>query len=480
MNRLQGWFTLGVLAFLSGCVSGPDYHAPVLKVDDQWHAESTKVEVRAKYDDHRWWEQLNDPWLSKLMDEAMRNNQDVRMAMLRLEKAKILRHNATQEDWPTLDASAGASRNRFSKQTGFGANTGIRNTFSASLDASWEVDLFGKDKRTHEAAIAQFEATEAASRGVMLAMQAELASNYFEMRGFQRQRDATLQDIALLKEVEGIAKLQRDAGSLTDFEWMQAKGEREAFEAKLPNIESEITARIYRISVLTQKAPEFYQSTFEKTEPLPMPADLVPVGLRSDMLKRRPDLQQAERELAVATANIGIAHANLFPSFALTGSVGSSARLFTDLLTPATMISSLGSSLGWPLFHNGDLVAQEDMAKVDAKIALINYEQAVLLALEDAEGSLMRYGKGWQTLTLLRQAEATRLHAVDLAKFRYEVGEESLLTLLDAKRAWITSHNATITSETQLLLNLTQLYKSLGGGWQGVVEPLKMAVNLRE
>jgi len=454
-----------LFAGLSACAVGPDYKPPDLKVTDQWQSESAATGFAQAIDASDWWRQLGDPLLSELIDAAMRENRDLAVALNNIEKAKALRRAAGAGFYPGIDASGDASRSRFSRQTGFGANTGTRNTFSASLDASWELDLFGRTRRAVEAADAQIQASEAAKRGLLLSVTAELAVSYFEARGLQQQLAVTERDIELLREVEGIALAQSELGVATELDLTQARGERETFEAKLPNLKAEIAARIYRISVLTGHAPEFHASAFQERKPLPMPPDLVPVGLRSDILKRRPDVQQAERELAAASAGIGVAKADLFPSFSLTGAIGSSARVFSDLFTPATLTRSVGGALAWPVFAGGSLTAGVDVADAEAKAALAYYEQSVLLALEDGEASLMRYGKEWQTLKLLRSAEVTRQEAFEIARLRYEAGEDNFLVILDAERALIATRNDIITSETRILAGLAQLYKALGGGW---------------
>jgi len=460
------------LVFLAGCTLGPDYQRPDFHTQDKavWQSDlNTKTGTQA-VEAADWWKQLNDPLLSELISGALQENRDLGVALANIERAKALRRVAAGGYYPTLDASGSANRSRFSRQTGFGANTGTRNTFSASLDASWELDLFGRTRRAVEAADARIQASEEAKRGLMLSVVAEVATNYFEARGLQRQLAVTEQDIGLLREMEEIARAQSELGVTTELDLTRAIGERETFEAKLPNLQAEIAARTYRISVLTGQAPAFHAKALQQSQPLPMPPDLVPVGLPSDMLKRRPDVQQAERELASATADIGIAKADMFPSFSLTGAVGTSARVFSDLFTPATVTRSVGSALAWPIFAGGSITAAVDVAEADAKAALASYEQSVLLALEDGEASLMRYGKEWQTLKRLQSAEATRQQAFEIARLRYEAGEENFLVILDAERALITTRNDIISSETRILTGLAQLYKALGGGWRSLAE----------
>jgi len=459
-------------AVLTGCTLGPDYKRPDFHAKDsgKWQSQTNTMTGTQAVEAVEWWKQLNDPLLSELIAGALQENRDLGVALANIERARALRRVAGAGYYPTLDASGSGSRSRFSRQTGFGANTGTRNTFSAALDASWELDLFGRTRRAVEAADARIQASEEAKRGLMLSVIAEVATNYFEARGLQRQLAVTEQDIGLLREVEEIARAQSELGVTTELDFTRATGERESFEATLPNLEAEIAARIYRISVLTGQSPEFHMQALQQSSPLPMPPDAVPVGLRSDILKRRPDVQQAERELAAATAGIGVAKADLFPSFSLTGSIGSSARAFGDLFTPATITRSIGGVLGWPVFAGGSITAGVDVAEADAKAALASYEQSVLLALEDGEASLMRYGKQWQTLKRLKQAEATRQQAFEIARLRYEAGEENFLVILDAERALIATRNDIISSETKILTGLAQLYKALGGGWAAPVQ----------
>ncbi|PIW50784.1 MAG: hypothetical protein COW18_03170 [Zetaproteobacteria bacterium CG12_big_fil_rev_8_21_14_0_65_54_13] len=464
MSRL---LLMALLAAISGCTLGPDYKPPVFQHNEQWHSESMiKSEGKQPAEGSLWWQQFNDPLLAGLITQTMQGNRDLAVALANIERAKGLRREVAAGYLPTLDAGGSASRSRYSRQTGFGANTGTRSTFSAALDASWELDLFGRTRRSVEAADAQIEGTQAARQALMLSLTAEVAVSYFELRGLQRQMQMTMRDIELLKEVEEIAQARAELGVASDMDQSQARGERENIEAGLPNLQAEITARIYRISVLTGQAPEFYAATLKQDRPLPVVTDRVPVGLRSQMLKRRPDVRQAERELAAATATIGVARANMFPSFSLTGSAGSSARVFTDLFTPATLTRSIGALLNWPLFAGGALSAGVDIAEADTQAALARYEQSVLLALEDAESALMRYASEWQTLKRLRAAEASRKHAYEIARLRYEAGQDTFLLMLDAERALITTRNNVVSSETRVLTTLAQLYKALGGAWQ--------------
>jgi len=455
-----------LLLGLGGCTLGPDYQTPAFKHSEQWHSEQVRDESLSARHEARWWQQFEDPLLTALITRAAQNNRDLAATLANIERVRALRHMAGAAFMPSVNATGEASRSRYSRQTGFGANTGTRNSFSAALDAGWELDLFGRTRRSLEAADAQVEAVEAVRQGLMLSVVAELAANYFELRGLQRQQQVSLHNITLLGEVEEIARAQSELGVTSELDLARARGERENMQATLPNLQAEISARIYRISVLTGEAPEFYADILAAVGAVPVVRDHVPVGLRSDILKRRPDVQQAERELAAATANIGVARADLFPNFSLTGSIGSSARVFSDLFTPATLTRSIGALLDWPLFAGGALHAAVDVAHAEEKAALARYEQRVLLALEDTEAALTRYAREWQTLKQLRTVEISRQQAFEIARLRFEAGEEGFLVILDAERSLIATQSEIVSSETRLLTHLTQLYKTLGGEWQ--------------
>ncbi len=469
---------------LSACVTNPNYSVPKPQQDKKWHAPSQlksqlepqpEAELELKFEQQLqplaasdWWQQFNDPLLNELIDEAARNNRDLAIALANIEAARAARDLAESGYFPKLEAGANASRNRYSSQTSFGLNTGTRDNFNASLQASWEPDLFGRTGFAVTAAEAELGASQAAQQGLLLTVVAEVAINYFEIRGLQQQLAMTTQDISLLRRVEDIARIQSESGITTRLDLARAQGERQSFQAKIPNLKADIATRIYRIAVLTGKPPESHHQRFNNSPNQYKPADVVPVGLRSDILKRRPDMLQAEFKLTAATANIELARANLFPSFSLTGAIGSSARVFSDLFSPATLTSSLGAALGWPIFEGGAYQTKVAMAQAEVNAALANYEQAVLLALEDAESALLRYGSEWLTLKQLRTAENTRREAAAIARLRYDAGEEGLLSVLETERSLIVTRNEIISSETRMLTRLALLYKSLGGGWQGV------------
>jgi len=457
---------------LSSCAVGPDYQKPTIVVDNQYQTQTWQGELQldesvSVVTPADWWKQFNDDLLNDLMAQALANNKDLVVAEANIQRAKAMRDVASSGNSPTLDANLGAGRTRYSSQSTF-SNAGTRNSFNASLDASWELDLFGKTKRNVEASDAQLGGAVASAYAVQLSLVAEVANTYFEIRGLEQQISATKRSITLLQELESIIQIQAEAGVVTDTEVVRGKAARESLQASLPALEADKTTRIYRISVLTGQAPEFYVSAFKTpaaSSLAQLTLDPVPVGLRSDLLTRRPDVVMAERNLAMATANIGITEAAKFPSFSLTGAIGSSARVFTDWFASNTITNSVAAALGWPLY-SGVLSARIEAAQAEEKAALATYEQSILLALEDAEAALLRYGSAWQSLQSQKLAAGSQQELRDLVQLRYELGEDNFETLLTAEQANILAQSTVQTAQTQVLTALSQLYKALGGEWE--------------
>lgn len=455
------------LLLLTACTLGPDYATPENPHPPEWVSQTTEVTLDTSHSPADWWTTFQDPLLNALVADVVANNKDVAIAAANIERAKALRRISTAAFFPTANITANGRKEGLSQRNNRNNFTGEqeRDTFDADLDASWELDLFGRLRREREAAGAEVHAAIEEKRGVMLSAIAELASNYFQVRGLQKRIDMTERNIALLKEIEHVAQTRFTTGSSSELDLTRARGEREAIQATLPNLKAEMMAGIYRISVLTGKAPETYSAMLEVSAPLPMPYDRIPVGVRSDLLKRRPDIRQAERTLEAATARIGAAKAQLFPSISLTGAMGSSARHFNDLFTTPGLTYSMGAGLNWSILQAAAIQADIARAEAETRAQLLAYERVVLVALEETENALMRYGKEWQTLASLLASYETRQQSFKIARLRYEAGEEDFLTILDAERTLIDARSAVIESETRILTNLTQVYKALGGGW---------------
>lgn len=460
-------FLASVLA-LSACTVGPDYTPPPAHDAAKEWGSTLPEKLNTGAPIGQWWKTFSDPVLADIIAAAVEHNHDLRIALANVERARALRRGAASDFYPSVGATASGRQEGLSAATSNNRSNAERerNVYDASLDAAWEIDLFGRVARATEAAEADVQAAEETRHDVLLSVVAEVAQNYFTVRGNQKRIAVTKRNIALLKEVEDVTSAKYESGAASAFDLTRARAAREAIEATLPALEAEVKAGSYRISVLTGQPPEAYLISLEKQKPLPSVPDIVPVGLRSELLRRRPDIRRAERELASATARIGVAEAELFPKLSLTGSAGSSARMFSDLFTSGGLNYAFGGMMDWALLDGGKLRADIAAAEAGADGRLAAYEQTVLKAFEETENALTRYGKEWQSHRKLQGAEAAQREAFNIAKLRYEGGEEDFLSMLDAERELVAAEDNAIRSETRILLNLTQLYKALGGGWE--------------
>ncbi|MBM3618768.1 MAG: efflux transporter outer membrane subunit, partial [Alphaproteobacteria bacterium] len=457
---------------LAACTLGPDYSVPASPIaeDSGWGTENPQTDA-ATAPVAEWWKGFNDPTLEEVIQEAAAHNLDIRIALANVERARAVRSASIAPLFPMFGIGAGVEREGLSGATGRNRTNAEndRDTYNAGLDASWELDVFGYTRRAAEAAGAQLEAAEANRQDMQIIALAETAQSYFAARGLQKRITVTKENVGLLESMEELARVQFEAGVTTEFDLSRAIGERQQVQATLPTLEADLAATLYRLSVLTGKDPKHYAAILAEVQDMPSPPDLVPVGLRSDILRRRPDIRRAERELAATNAQIGVAVADLFPRFFLTGSAGSTALTFGDLFSSAGFNYTLGAALNWTVFSGGAKLAAVDIAKADNKAALLTYEKSVLLALEEAETSLVRYGKEWQALQQLRASEAQRVEAYNIAKLRYESGEENFLVILDSQRSLLATRDLVAQSEARLLSYLIQLYKALGGGWEPAI-----------
>lgn len=452
---------------VSGCTIGPDYSAPALTEDSAWASENSHADAKAA-PIGEWWKSFEDPVLESLIRETIAHNLDIRIALANVERARAVRAASNAPLFPVIGIGAEAQRAGLSGATGSNRSNAEndRDSYNAGLDASWELDVFGYTRRAAEAAGARLDAAEENRRDMQVVALAETAQSYFAARGLQRRIAVTQENIGLLEDMESLARVQFEAGVTTEFDLARAIGERQQVQSTLPTLEADLAATLYRISVLAGKDPKHYAELLNEKADIPSPPDLVPIGLRSEILRRRPDVRLAERQLAASNAEIGVAVADLFPRFFLTGSAGTSALSFGDLFSTSAFNYTLGAALNWTVFSGGAKLAAVDIAKADNKAALLTYEKAVLVALEEAETSLMRYGKEWQSLQQLRASEVQRVEAFNIAKLRYEAGEENFLVILDAQRSLLATRDLVAQSEARLLSYLTQLYKALGGGWE--------------
>lgn len=450
---------------LSACSVGPDYAAPSQSFLDTWFSAKTAATSNEPINT-QWWSIFKDPLLEEYIGLAAQNNKDLKVALANIRNARALRREDAGAFWPQIGGDAGAGRSK-SSGAGSAANSGdIRNTFDAGFDASWEVDIFGGNRRASEASSARVGVSVASYQDVMLSTLSDVARTYYEARGLQKRIAITEQNTQLLKETFDVIRDRMEIGETSDFDLSRAQGEYELTRARLPNLNADLRASIYSLSVLLGQPPEALLEEMNAVKPLPTPPDIVPVGLRSDILRRRPDIRMAERELAASVADIGAETAELFPKFFLTGDIGSSARTFGDVFSAGSGLWSLASMIQWSVFEGGAIRARIDAEEAQSEAALAAYEKSVLEALRDAETALIRYGEELETRKRLAQGVQSRRKSVTLAKQLFNAGEQDYLAVVDAERQLIDSEDSLIVSETASITKLIALYTAIGGGWE--------------
>lgn len=451
---------------LVSCKVGPDYRAPDPAIATVWAAQAESLNQEETLNS-RWWAQFEDPLLNGYIETAMQENRSLRAAEARVQRALALRRESSAGLFPVVDAEASHGREATSGTLANVFSGGARRTeYDFGLAASWELDLFGGVRRAEEAASARVESEIERMRAVRLALLADVARSYYEVRGAQKRIAITEANIQVQSKTFDLIRNRFESGEASEFDLSRAAGQLRSTEARLPNLQSELRASAYRLSVLLGQPPAHLIDQMHAPAEFPEPAERILIGQTSDLLLRRPDLRTAERELAAATADIGAATADLFPRFTLLASGGRRSSSSSDLSLPLSNRYTATQLVEWPVFQGVALRARIAAQEAEATEALANYEQAVLTALADTENALIRYLNETETSKVLDGALIHRQRAVTLARALFESGEEDFLAVLDAERELVTTEDELALSQTRALLQLITLYTALGGGWE--------------
>jgi len=459
----------------AGSAVGPNYHPPQPNVPATY---SARGQVRESLPDAalaHWWKLFKDAQLDALVDEAMRNNHDVRIALARVREARALRISAASAFYPSIDSSGGYTRERTSPNGPGGLQAAAfqqpveNNLFQTSLDMNWEVDVFGGTRRTVEAAQADIAAAQEDVGATLISVLAEVGLNYLDLRGAQKQLQVARENLHTQEETLALTRDRRQAGLSSELDSARAEAQAESTQAQIPPLEEQVAHDIHRIGVLLGRPPEELEKRLRVVRTLPVPVPGVPVGLPSDLVRRRPDIRRAERQLAAANARIGIATADLFPRFFLTGAAGLESINASDFVTLGSRFWSLGPSIRWPIFTAGRIRGNIRAANAREEQALSQYEQTVLTSLEEVENALVAFGKEQVRYHALSASQEATKRSVVLATDRYKGGLEDFLTVLEAQRSLLAIEDETVRSEKTLSQNAVRLYKAFGGGWSSPV-----------
>jgi len=457
------------LALLAGCAVGPNYHPPQADVPASWNSPLAGGEKNGPADLAAWWRNFNDTNLDSYMTMAVQYNFTLRIAESRVREARAERDVAAGGLWPSIGGSGSYSRNRYGAN-GFPplppGSVLDYNLYNAGFDAAWEIDIFGGARRAVEAANAEMGAAEYGQRDVLVSLLAEVARNYIGARGYQQRLAITRDNIRVQQEILDLTSNRYQNGLSSDLDVQQAMALLSDTEAQVPSLETGVDQSIRHLAVLLGQPPGALLDAMSVEQPIPLTPPAVPVGLPSDLLQRRPDVQRAERELATATARIGVAKADLFPKFSLTGIAGLQSISANNWFDYASRYWSAGPTVQWELFEAGRIRANVRVQNARQEQALDGYQQTVLTALEDAENALTAYAREQVRHESLSQSVQANQQALDLSTQLYKSGLADFLHVLDSERSLYAAQDALVQSDQAVSLNLVQLYKALGGGWE--------------
>ena len=468
-----------VLALLApGCTVGPNYRRPDTPVPTMWsEARYDGIDTRPA-DLARWWEEFNDPGLTRLVQRAAGSSLDLRLAEGRIREARALRRVAESGAWPSVDVSGSYSRSRTSENAiapssqGSGGSPFFRGSnngqdlFRSGFDSSWEIDVFGGVRRSVESADATVEASIEDRRDVLVTLLGDVARNYIDLRGFQRRLAVARNNLKAQQESLEITRVRFQAGLANYLQVSQAEAQVNTTAAEIPALEALSKQAAHRLDVLLGIQPGALSAELSTEAPIPALPPQAHVGLPSELVRRRPDIRRAERQLAAATAEVGAATADLYPKFSLSGVFGVTSVSAGDWFSAPSRFWSIGPTIRWPVFDAGRLRANIEVRNARQEQALTAYEKAILLALEDVENALVSYAKEQMRYRSLMDAVVANRRAVAMADELYKNGLVDFLNVLDSQRALYSAESDVAQSEAAMATNLVALYKALGGGWE--------------
>lgn len=468
------WFTAGAACLLAlglaGCAVGPEYETPALTVPAHWGA---KPRVEAVPDLKAWWRRMNDPLLDALMDEAVAGNLDVASAKAAVRSARATYRQQVGALFPQVTGNASGTRGDNGGRVGSGGDVTVDSgygQYQAGLDASWEIDLFGANRRGVEAAIFGVDASVDSLDAVLLTLVGDVASNYADARGYQAQIALSRRTAASQRETAALTRRMLDAGAASAVDTANATGQVASTEANIPELEAALAASVHRLSVLTGQPPAALSQRMAQVRPVPSPRLPVARGIPADVLTNRPDVRATERQLGQSTALIGQAEANRYPAISLSGNINATGTQLGDLGRASSISWSFGPSLTVPIFTGGQLKAAVDGAEAQRDQSFVAYKAAVLLALEEVENASVSLSQQRIKTGKLAAAVAAYRESTRLSRSLYENGSSSFLDVLTAERSLYSAEASLIQSRVATTKYYIALNKALGGGWDGMVD----------
>ncbi|TGU85318.1 efflux transporter outer membrane subunit [Acinetobacter pittii] len=472
-SLLQNAGTAFCLISLCGCTVGPDFAKP--------HSEITQLPQASRPDDiyknylssvvktpDEWWLIFNDKVLIELQSRAKLNNLDLQMAAERIEQSRAQLGITSSQLLPTIDSSASYSREKLSQNGKFaalGAPTNASDFWQLGFDASWELDLWGRTRRMREGATASFEATLYDREAAQVALTAEVAKTYLQLRGIQAQLAIAQQNLDIANRLVKLTESRERNGVATRFETASALAQHASIKAMLPDLMQQRNQLMNALALLIGEQPRALDAQLSQALALPELPQNIPVGLSSELAHQRPDIQRAEAKLHAATAAIGVAKADFYPRIGLRGRIGVEAFELDDLASWDSRLFSVGPTVYLPIFQGGKLTQRLALNESSQKEAALAYRQTVLRAWHEVDNAIDAWSAQRSHHAELVIAYQQNKEALQAAKRSYQQGVADYMTVLTAQRQLLAAQNQLNTSSTNAAISVVNLYKALGGGW---------------
>jgi len=453
-----------VLLLLSACTIGPDYVKPTVETPSAW---TVSYDAAADLVNTAWWQQFNDPVLDELITTALADNLDIKAATARVDQFLGQYRTTRSEYFPQIGASASAYRQKDTETGLFPGDNDDYSSYQGALNATWEIDLWGRIRRLNEAAQAELLASEAGRRTVLLTLVSNVANSYLTLRGLDRQLEIARETEQAYAESLRIFNLRHDYGTVSQVEVSQVESEYETAREAIPQIEGLISQQEHLLSVLLGRNPQTIPRG-KSIDELTIPG--IPAELPSELLEQRPDIIQAEQVLIAANAQIGVARALYFPRVALTGAYGTASIHSDDLFKGPSATWQLGGDVLAPIFTFGAIEGQVMTSEAAQREALYRYQQSIIAGFRDVEDALVATTKGREVQAAKgRRVSALQTYA-QLAGYQYDAGTTGYLQVLDANRSLFSGQLDYVETQTTVLTSLVDVYRAMGGGWIDVAD----------
>jgi outer membrane protein, multidrug efflux system len=455
---------LFVSVVFAGCATvGPNYQPPTMEMPTAWQVTDDPALLPQAELVQKWWSLFNDPFLDLLIQTATKNNRDLLAAIARMEEARANLGSIRGERLPQVYANGSAIWQETSDNS---LSPGIDETiYAVGANAGWEIDLFGRIRRSVEAAAADYQASAEDRTDVLISLYANVALTYLDIRTFQARLTAAKANIDSQRSVLALTQSRFRNGLATDLDVAQAERVLASTEAEVPPLNIGLSRSVNALSVLLGQAPGSLPAELVMLQEIPLPPEKVTVGVPANLLRQRPDVRRAERQLAAQTARIGVLKADLYPSFSLTGALGFESIDAGDLFNADSRFASFGPSLRWQIFSGGRIRQQIKAQDARTRQALFGYEQSVLNALREVENALVAYIEDRTRLAALQRSVVAARRSVKLATDLYKQGLVDFQLVLDAQRDQFSFENQFAAARGNSAANFVRLYAALGGGW---------------